>query len=304
MALSPGGLAGIILFIILIHVAVLVTYYFSILRNPSKAKKFTADDRFHENFRWAALALIALSWIFSVATTSACTFMKINIRGQEAWVGLNAFEHPQDGCTRFTSIENRNNPAFTFGVFNCVLSSLALLWMVLMQFVLTAARQTMWLCLRISLYISLWCCMFTFYIQESGTCDVFECSLAGAGIAQAFNVVWLVAACYLVFVTPSGDDTGIRTAQKRQALEDDDMNLEENHHAKANSIDMTGAVAPPVGAFESETPLPDGSVERQVETTNEDGSKTMTTTIEHPDGGKDGGMEGDDDEHPTHGAVV
>jgi len=304
MALSPGGLAGIILFIILIHVAIMVTCYFSILRNPSKAKNFVADERHHENFRWAALGLISLSWIFSVATTSACTFMKISIRGQEAWVGLNAFEHPQDGCTRFTSIENRNNPAFTFAVFNCLLTSLALVGMVLMQFVLTAGRQNTWLWLRILLYISLWCCMFTFYIQESGTCDVYDCSLGGAGVAQAFNVIWLIVACFLVFVTPSGDDTGIRTMQKRQALEDEDLNLEHHHFEKPEAaiddpngqqqttIDMSGA-----GASPNET------TELPVETTNADGSKTMTTTIGHPDGGAGGSMD-NDDEHPTHGALL
>lgn len=146
--------------------------------------------------------------------------------------------------------------------------------------------------------------MFTFYIQETDTCDVFECSMGGAGVTQAFNVIWLVVACVLLFVTPHGDDTGIHTAQKQQALEDDDLNLEENHSSKA--VDMTGVVGLQGGQKETETHLPDGSVQREVETTNPDGSKTLTTTIEYPDGGKedeeeDGGH--DDDEHPTHGAV-
>mmetsp|Transcript_32214 Transcript_32214/g.78292 ORF Transcript_32214/g.78292 Transcript_32214/m.78292 type:complete len:304 (+) Transcript_32214:389-1300(+) len=303
MALSPGGLAGIILFIILLHVAVLVALYFYVLKNPSKGSRFTVDDQHHGNFRWAILGLISLSWIFSVAATSACTFMKINMPTQTAWVGLNAYENPVDGCTRFVSIDNRNNPAFTFAVFNCLLTSLGLVGMVLMQFVVTAGRQQLWLCLRIFMYISLWCCMFTFYIQETVTCDVYECSLAGAGIAQAFNVIWLVVACALMFVTPHGDDTGIKTAQKQQALEDDDLNLEQNHHTKA--VDMTGAVSLPGQELETETHLPDGSVQRQVESTNPDGSKTVTTTIEHPDGGKGEAEDGDDDEeHPTHGAVV
>ncbi|CAJ1964518.1 unnamed protein product [Cylindrotheca closterium] len=317
MALSPGGLAGIILFIILLHVGVLVSLYFYVLKNPSKANRFTVDDRFHANFRWAILGLISLSWIFSVAATSACTFLNINIRGQDAWVGLNAYEHPVDGCTRFTSVQNRNNPAFTFAVFNCVLTSIGIIGMVLMQFVLTVGRQPMWLWLRIFMYISLWCCMFTFYIQETDTCDVYECSLGGAGIAQAFNVIWLVVACVLMFVTPHGDDTGIHTAQKQQALMDDDLNLEQNHNSK--TVDMTGAVSPSGGGggpqeLETETHLPDGSVERKVETTNPDGSKTVTTTIEHRDGGKDddndndNGDDDDDDddddnEHPTDGAV-
>lgn len=247
------------------------------------------------------LGLITLSWIFSVATTSACTFMKINIRGQDAWVGLNAYEHPTDGCTRFTSIRNRNNPAFTFAVSNCVLTSLGLIGMVLMQVVLTAGRQHTWLCLRIVMYISLWCCMFTFYIQETDTCDVYECSLGGAGVAQAFNVIWLGVACVLMFVTPHGDDTGIKTAQKRQILDDEDLNLEQNHRAK--TVDMTGAVSRTKGEPQTETHLPDGSVERQVESTNPDGSKTMTTTIVHPGGGKGDAEDDDDDEYPTDGAV-
>jgi len=291
MALSTGGLTGSILVIILLHVALLVPYYFSVMKNPSKAQNLTIDEKYHDRFRWSILGLISLSWLFSVATTAACTFLKINIKGTDTWVGMNAFEHPTDGCTRFSKqIDARNNPAFTFAVFNCVLSFVGVFGMMLMQFVLTMGRKRTWLALRIFMYISLWCCMLTFYIQETDTCDVYDCSLGGAGIAQIFNVIWLVAACILMFVTPHGDDTGIKTIQKQRALEDDDLNLEDNMTA----IDMSGTLAPrgPAGPFETETHLPDGSVQRQVETTNPDGTKTVMTTIEHPtDGGDKGDVE-------------
>jgi hypothetical protein len=59
--------------------------------------------------------------------------------------------------------------------------------------------------------------------------------------------------------------------------------------------------------FEKETHLPDGSIQREIETTNPDGSKTITTTIEQPSSedkddfisGSDEDSLGSDDEEPS-----
>jgi len=148
----------------LLHVALLVPYYFSVMKNPSKAKKLTFEEKYHDRFRWSILGLISLSWLFSVATTAACTFLKINMKGTDTWVGMNAYEHPTDGCTRFSSLDARNNPAFTFAVFNCVLSFVGVFGMMLMQFVLTIGRKRTWLALRIlcTFHCGAVCPLFTF----------------------------------------------------------------------------------------------------------------------------------------------
>lgn len=267
MALSTGGLAGIILFLILLHIGALVGYYLYMQKNPNAPSKISIDDQKHGAVRWMLLGLTGVSWIFSVAATAACTFVKVDLLGSEIGVGLNAYEDPEDGCTTFAVSASRNNPAFTFAVFNCLLTTAGSVLMVLLQFTLTTGRWVAWTSVRIIMYISMWCCLFTFYIQESETCDFLDCSLGGAGVAQVFNVIFLIIISALVFLIPEGDDTAVGTKQKTQALADDDQNFNENE-AEGHPETVT------------ETKLPDGSIERQVETTNPDGSKTVTKTIE------------------------
>jgi len=55
MALSTGGLTGSILVIILLHVALLVPYYFSVMKNPSKAQNLTIEEKYHDRFRYVIL---------------------------------------------------------------------------------------------------------------------------------------------------------------------------------------------------------------------------------------------------------
>jgi hypothetical protein len=213
------------------------------------------------------LGLILLSWIFSVAATAACTFLKV---GSDGGMGLNAYDHPNEGCTFIDDAEFRNNPAFTFAVFNCLLTSLGVVGIFLMQFVLTRGRKRTWVALRIAMYVSMWCCMFTFYMLESELCDYVDCSLGGAGIAQVFNVLMLIAISGMLFLTPFDENNAMNANQKNQASEEDDGNASHTENIEA----------PP--EFERETHLPDGSIQREIETTNPDGSKTITTTIEKP----------------------
>lgn len=214
------------------------------------------------SFRWILCLLLLLSWIFSVAATAACTFLTVELFGTEVDVGFNSFENPDGGCTVFDSKESRNGPAFTFAVFNCLLTTMGVVGMFLMQLILTRGRKRTWTALRIVMYTSMWCCLFTFYIQESESCDIYDCSLGPAGVAQVFNVLFLIAISVMLFLTPFGEDNVLKAIARRQALEDDDQHFERQKK------------------FETETHLPDGSIQREVETTNPDGSKTITTTIE------------------------
>jgi hypothetical protein len=230
-------------------------------------------SQYLNHLRWALLGLIIFSWIFSVAATAACTFLKIELFGTEVGVGFNAFKEPNEGCTTIDAAEDRNGPAFTFAVFNCLLTTLGVLGIFLMQFLLTRGRKRTWVALRIVMYTSLWCCLFTFYIQESETCDFYDCSLGGAGIAQVFNVLMLIAISVMLFLTPFGEDNAMNANQKTQVLEDDDHNFSNTENIEATTSQPE---------LEKETHLPDGSIQREIETTNPDGSKTITTTLEKP----------------------
>jgi hypothetical protein len=255
-------------------------------------------DYLNHLIRWALLGLILLSWIFSVAATAACTFLKVELFGSEVGVGFNAYDDPNEGCTTFDASENRNGPAFTFAVFNCLLTTLGVVGIFLMQFLLTRGRKRVWRALSITMYVSMWCCMFTFYIQESETCDFYDCSLGGAGIAQVFNVLMLIAISVMIFLTPFGEDNAMKASRRTQALEDDDQNF-------STSENIEGSTSQP--QFEKETHLPDGSIQREIETTNPDGSKTVTTTIEKPSSedtedfviASDEDSLGSDDEEPS-----
>eukprot|EP00980_Cylindrotheca_fusiformis_P014081 scaffold3682_cov70-Cylindrotheca_fusiformis.AAC.3 len=216
--------------------------------------------------RWVLVGLISLSWIFSVAATAACTFLNVDVYGREMHLGFNSFAEEDGGCTTFGSSINRNSPAFTFAVFNCLLTTAGVAGIFLLQFVLTKGRKRTWTAMRIVMYTSLWCCLFSFYIQEGAVCDTFDCSLGGAGVTQIFNVLFLIVIAFLLFLIPFGEDNFLNTNRQNQALEEDDRNLNEGENKR----------------FETETHLPDGSIQRDVETTNPDGTKTVTTTIEKP----------------------
>eukprot|EP00980_Cylindrotheca_fusiformis_P012219 scaffold2973_cov67-Cylindrotheca_fusiformis.AAC.6 len=252
MALSTGGLAAIILFLLLLHAGAMVGYYFLLQKNPSAAEKCALDEKSHDIVRWVLVGLISLSWIFSVAATAACTFLTVVAYGKEIHIGFNSFEDGDGGCTTFGSSINRNSPAFTFAVFNCLLTTAGVAGIFLLQFVLTKGRKRTWTAMRVVMYTSLWCCLFSFYIQEGEVCDAFDCSLGGAGVTQVFNVLFLIVIAFLLFLIPFGEDNFLNTNRQNQALEEDDRNLNEGENKK----------------FETETHMPDGSIQREEETTN------------------------------------
>eukprot|EP00980_Cylindrotheca_fusiformis_P012215 scaffold2973_cov67-Cylindrotheca_fusiformis.AAC.2 len=263
MALSTGGLAAIILFLLLLHAGAMVGYYFLLQKNPSAAEKFALDERFHDNARWTLVGLISVSWIFSVAATASCTFLTVQAHlVEDLHVGFNSYE--DGGCITFNRLISSNSAAFTFAVFNCLLTTAGVAGIFLMQFVLTKGRKRTWMALRIVMYASMWCCLFSFYIIQGKLCDMYDCSLGTAGVTQVFNVLFLIVIAVLLFLIPFGEDNFLNTNRQNQALEEEDRNLNEGENKK----------------FETETHLPDGSIRRDVETTNPDGSITVTTTIE------------------------
>lgn len=173
---------------------------------------------------------------------------------------------------------------------------------ILLQFVLANTRNVAWMVLRIAMYTSLWCCLFTFYIQELPTCEVVgvTCSLGPAGIAQVFNVLILIAINILLFITGCGE----KNTQPSDANAAGDKGVDQKEDPEAGWGQHPEEIVSP--SLETETHLPDGTIQREVETTNPDGSKTITRTIEEPDDDDDDGddedfvnLPSDEEEEPS-----
>ena len=218
------------------------------------------------------VALVPISLLFSLCTSFVGTFAKSTIFGRSFDYGI------FDG--------NRTGEAFA--VFNILLSTFGVIGVMLMQFKLKSNRENWWLAIRIAMYISLWCTLLTFYTLQS----VPNTSLGPAGGAQVFNVLLLIGINVLLFLTSDGTNS-----------DDDDDNDDDDDDEEKQKTDK-----PESNRFETETHLPDGTIERKVEVTNPDGSKTITKTIEKPEeeaGGTEeagnpwdegGGGEGQDDD--------
>ncbi|CAJ1964520.1 unnamed protein product [Cylindrotheca closterium] len=236
MALSPGGLAGLLLLGILMNLAIVVALYIWHYRQLKKGMvgiKFTFSDKLHGAFRWILFALITLCWMASIAATASCNFIKVTVPyvGQQIEFGMGfqkfyvpaAISNPakcqgfaSDGTGYFTG----NHPAFTFAVANCLLTSVGFVGIVCIQFILRVVktRQLVWLVCKIAMYCSVWCCICTFYVQEMGVCDDFGCSMGPAGIIQVFNVLALMISSALLFVTDCGDESAFDKCRTKTTI--------------------------------------------------------------------------------------
>jgi hypothetical protein len=236
--------------------------------------------------------------MFSVGATAACTFMTVEFAGFnmgldmsvveaagfdmgfDMSVGFSGADMTGDGCMSFSEIGTASselstiNTAKTFAIFNCLLTTIGIFAIVLMRFKLARGRKRTWLALRIVMYLSLWCCLFTFYIRQILTCDneIVDCSLGPAGGAQVVNVLLLISICGLLFLTDYGEGPAEDT-------NDVEKEYQEEEPGKIPYVTPSSRRE----KVETETHLPDGTIEREVETTNPDGSKTIIQTIEKPD---------------------
>lgn len=205
------------------------------------------------SLRYGLLGLILLSWIFSIACTVACTFIKIEQSSTfqgfgsfydssqlstEFYVGLRGAEYG-GVCSSGDMGEDRIRTAYAFGVINNLLTSAALVGvpLVLFNVIKDGAKANMvWKIMGFLMLASTWCCLFTFYVQQTTTCDGMtgfvdiECSLAGAGIAQVFNSMFLIGICVLFFILPppvEGDESSNEKDKKEDKKEEKDEEKEE-----------------------------------------------------------------------------
>jgi len=224
--LSVGGFIAIVLVIAILNVAGVIGYKKFTEKNPDKAVSVPLDSGLVPKIRYGLLGLIFLSWIFSVACTSACTFVKVkqtatinlglgsNFNTQHTdsyYLGLRGAEYAGD-CTTGDIGEDRVRTAYAFGVINNLLTTAALIGVPLVLFNVIkdgAKANLVWKIMGFLMLASTWCCLFTFYMQQTGACDGLngfvdiECSLGGAGVAQVFNSMFLIAICVLFFILPA-----------------------------------------------------------------------------------------------------
>jgi len=227
MALSPGGLAGFLLLGILLNLGVVVGAY---IWHYMQQKKGLTGIRFdlrdisekqHGVFRWIIFVMVTFCWVASVFATASCNFLKVTIQQKDVSVtygfGFVKFFVPEvisnpAKCQGFASdglgYFQGNHPAFTFAMANCILTSFGLVGIICIQFFLKVKRlrPLLWLLIKIAMYCSIWCCICTFYVQETSVCDIYECSLGQAGVMQVFNVLFLMVVSALLFMTDCGDE--------------------------------------------------------------------------------------------------
>lgn len=236
MALSPGGLAGVLLVGILLNLAILVAAYVWHHKQRKQGKigiRLNISEKKHGAFRWILFALIIMCWIASVAATASCQFLEVTVPyvNQQVTFGMGfqkyyvpaAISNPakcqgfaSDGTGYFTG----NHAAFTFAIANCVLTSFCFVGIVCIQFALRVVktRYLLWMVMKIACYCSTWCCVCTFYLQEMGVCDDFGCSMGPAGIIQVFNFLALVICSILIFITDCGEESAFDKCRTKTTI--------------------------------------------------------------------------------------
>lgn len=234
MGLSVSALSAIIFFVIVIHVCVLgaIYYYKEIylrLKNKSNedeeteesTKKCTVGDNVQNLLRWILTGMIPLSWILSLVVVDSCKFLMYEYEEFEFGFGFKQFYLDKDlallngqkaGCGSFKlddglGFSHRSTSvAYSFMVWNILLTTTSIIFVVLLQCFLKKGRESIWLALKIAMYLSLWCALFTFYLQESSICDIYNCSLGRGGATQVFNVLVLIAISVVLFLISSGNE--------------------------------------------------------------------------------------------------
>mmetsp|Transcript_34166 Transcript_34166/g.82823 ORF Transcript_34166/g.82823 Transcript_34166/m.82823 type:complete len:251 (-) Transcript_34166:369-1121(-) len=201
---------------------------------------------------------------------------------------MNAFDQEGDGTCQFHHFKHDDDDdsvirtGFAYGLLNCLLTSVGIVLAALVLFGCSCSRQEaskkMWTALRTTMYISLWCCLCTFYIQDAEICHTVKCSLGPAGIVQVVNALILMIISVLMHLF--GDYAHATRAPERESSQ-----TEANGELLTPSILVLpqtrsdGQEGVLISAcLETKTLLPDGSIECKVERLHSDGSKTINIT--------------------------
>ncbi|KAL3937592.1 MAG: hypothetical protein SGBAC_007332 [Bacillariaceae sp.] len=221
--LAVGGFIAIVIVILILNVAGVIGYQKFTAKNPDKAVSVKLDSGLVPKLRYGLLGLTLVSWIFSIACSSACTFVKITttisslyytstVAPVESFFGFGGVEVAGE-CNSYLLQDGRVLTAMAFAILNCLFTTVALIGVPLVLFNKIqdpTKAEKVWRIMGYLMFASTWCCLFTFYIQQAAGCDVInapgsvgiECSLGGAGVAQAFNSIFLIGICALFFILP------------------------------------------------------------------------------------------------------
>jgi len=190
--------------------------------------------RMATRLHWLMIILLFPSYILGILAADACDFLLVkvpnpqNVREDLEWgIGFSDMRMPPEvasfygqdgGCesldTNTGSLDIlSNSTAQSFAIFHCLLSTAGVIIILAMTFkksVTFSPRDLLWLILRIIMYISMLCAIFSFFLRETETCDQYACSLGWPGIAQAINVGLLLNINFVLFFTDPGDEQFIR----------------------------------------------------------------------------------------------
>lgn len=193
---------------------------------------------------------------------------------------MNAYQSGDGRCQFYSQNDDGAiRTGFAYGILNCVLSSVGMVLAILLQFVFHRRQQSSqaiwWNALRTTMYISLWCCLFTFYIHDAEICHSAHCSSGPAGMAQICNSILLVAISILMYVVPFAKYS--ETMQEERTSQPDAELISPSLVLPSGDVHPEGVL---ISAYlETRTLLPDGSIEHKVERLHSDGSKTIHINI-------------------------
>lgn len=232
--LPVEGFIAIVFVIFLINVGAVFGYSKFLEKNPGKAISVKLGSKLFSVLRWVMIALIAVSLIFSIACTAACSFVDTELSVDTPFGGEITGEGSFGFGCGYSGSDKRVDTAYAFAIINNLLTSAVLVGTALVQ--LNALKvvnvnflkdatftNKVWKIMSFFILASTWCSIFTFYIQQVSICvediEGFSCSLGGAGIAQVFNSILMIGICFLFFIVPSpaaseNDDSGESDEEK------------------------------------------------------------------------------------------
>mmetsp|Transcript_30474 Transcript_30474/g.73104 ORF Transcript_30474/g.73104 Transcript_30474/m.73104 type:complete len:283 (-) Transcript_30474:328-1176(-) len=256
--LAVGGFIAIVIVIFILNVAGVIGYNMFTKKNPDKAVSMNLDSGLVEKLRYGLFGLIVLSWMFSIACTVTCTFVKVTqtatvdlgvdsiyntVYSTEYFLGMRGIEVSGE-CNTGDLGEDRINTAYAFGVINNLLTTAALIGvpLVILNVIKGGEKANkVWKIMGFLMLASTWCCLFTFYIQQTVHCDGIsymgvECSLGGAGVAQVFNSMFLIGICVLFFILPLPvpEDGENSNEDDKKDKEDEEVEKKEGAPEEAN----------------------------------------------------------------------
>jgi len=253
--MSVGLLSTILMFLIIVHAGSFVAYYFHRRKQPAHSARFTVTGRNGSRLHWLMVVLMFPSYILGIVAAASCNFLVVaipnprNPREDLNWgIGFSSMDMPSEvasffgqdgGCesldTDLGSLNVFSNPtANSFAIFHCLLSTIGVIFTVLLtcKTSLMSRRDLIWLIMRVIMYISMWCAILSFFLQENETCDLYKCSLGGPGIVQVVNVIFLLIINFVLFFTNPGQERFIQScflsaeeARRRDTVMTPDVNI-------------------------------------------------------------------------------